>query len=248
MRRSRLGAVLVLLALTAACGNRPGPAGDAVAVAAGSALDPLAETTTTTSTTAPPPPTTTTTTTTARPATTTTRPAAAPPRTTVARAPSYSPPPPPPGVVADGYGGYGGIATATGADGTVAVSLYPRQQYFGEPVQIHVVVTTTEYVGTVQVDMGNGTVFDLVMGPQAGNCTRSPREVNGGTPSYAYPAAGPYVLKATVTIIPCIPIAGPPELPPGAPSPFERHTVVATIGLDQRADRPPPPVGPPPGA
>lgn len=245
MRRSWVGAVLALLALTAGCGNRPSQQADPIAVAAGSALDPVVETTTTT-TAAPPP--STTTTTTARPATTTTtttKPATT--RTTAAPAPArYAPPPPPPGVVADGVGGYGGVATTTDPDATVALSLYPREQYFGEMVQVHVSVTTKEFV-SVKIDMGNGTVFDAVT-PRGGQCTTEARDVSTSAPYYVYPAPGQYVIRAVVTVTPCIPIPGPPGSPPGAPSPTDHHSVVATIGLNQRADPPPRPVGPPPGA
>jgi hypothetical protein len=150
-------------------------------------------------------------------------------------------------VVVDGYGGYGGIATTTGEGATVALSLYPREQYFGERVQVGVEVTTKEFV-TVKVDMGNGTVFDVVA-VRGGQCSAEPRTASAGTPSYVYPAPGQYTIRAIVTVIPCIAIPGPPGSPPGAPSPFasDRYTVEASIGLNQRPDRPPRPVGPPPG-
>ena len=131
----------------------------------------------------------------------------------------------------------------TTADATVALSLYPREQYFGEPVQVRVEVTTKE-MASVKIDMGNGTVFD---GGGGGVCSVEPHSAHGGAPFYVYPAPGQYTIRAIVTVIPCIAIPGPPGSPAGAPSPFERRTVEASIGLNQRPDRPPPPVGPPPG-
>ena len=256
MRRLRSGAVqlLALVVLGSACGGSTaiGTGGDGpadVAVAAGSVSQELpAPTTTVTSppTTLAPPPTPPpprpkpTTSTTRRPA----PPPAGPPGAQAGK--PYAPPPPPPGVVASGYGGYGGIATTTAHNATVSLSLYPREQYFGEGVQVGVEVKTTDFVRSIKVDMGNGTVFDVVA-VRGGTCSRELRMVSGGGPYYVYPAPGHYLIRAIVTVVPCIPMAGPPELPPGAPSPFEEHTVEASIYLDQRADRPPRPVGPPPG-
>jgi len=117
-------------------------------------------------------------------------------------------------VEADGHGGYGGVTTVTVPDATVELSLYPREQYFGENVQVRVEVTTKER--------------------RRSTSTRPPANT----------------IRATVTIIPCISIPGPPGSPAGAPSPFasDRRTLDAvSIGLNQRPDRPPPPVGPPPG-
>ena len=125
--------------------------------------------------------------------------------------------------------------------------MYPREQYFGEFVQVRVAVTTKE-MWSLKIDMGNGVVFDGLAGV---TCSIEPKtRYNGAPPFYTYPAPGQYTIKATVTIIPCIAIPGPPGSPPGAPSPFatDRRTLEAvSMGVNQRADRPPPPVGPPPG-
>jgi hypothetical protein len=125
------------------------------------------------------------------------------------------------------------------------MTVYPREQYFGENIQVGLEITTTEFV-SAQVDMGNGTVLDVLM-VRGGNCTTEPRTASGAVQRFIYPAPGQYVIRAIVTVIPCIPIPGPPGSPPGAPSPFERHTVEASITVNQRPDVPPPPVGPPPG-
>lgn len=247
--RRHLGAALAIAALATACA---GPAPDRVAVAAGSAAEEVPVPTTTSTTVAPAP------TTTTKPAVTSTtaRPTAvAAPRPATTRVPvtpappiaGYAPPPPPPGVEADGYGGYGGVATLTTPDAIVELSVYPREQYFGEFVQVKVAVTTRE-MWSLKVEMGNGVVFDGLAG---GTCSIEPRTMYGGAPPfYTYPAPGQYTIKATVTIIPCIAIPGPPGSPPGAPSPFpsDRRTLEGvSMGLNQRPDRPPPPVGPPPG-
>jgi len=148
-------------------------------------------------------------------------------------------------VVVDGYGGFGGAATTTSGDATVELSLYPREQYFGEYVQVRVAITT-KGMASIRIDMGNGTAFDAGDG---GVCSTEPHTKYNGAPSYIYPVPGQYTIRAIVTLIPCIAIPGPPGSPPGAPSPFvsDRRTVELSIGLNQRPDRPPRPVGPPPG-
>jgi hypothetical protein len=244
MASLRRRALPLVLLVAAGCGG-PGP--ERVLSAAGTASPEPPTTTTstlapiTTTTPAVTPTTlrrTTTTTTPARPATTRVPVTPAPPIA------GYSPPPPPPGVVADGYGGYGGIATTSAEGAVVDLSLYPREQYFGEPVQVRVEVTTKDVV-SIRIDMGNGTEVD---GGGGGVCSTEPHTTGGGAPFYVYPAPGQYRIRAIVTVVPCFAIPGPPGSPPGAPSPFERHTVEASIGLNQRPDRPPRPVGPPPGA
>ena len=257
MRRARLGVTVLLLALGAGCGGQGAGTDDAVAVAAGSAVDPVPLPTTsvpvaaTAPSPAPSPPTPPAPPTTRRPATTTT---AAPRVTTAGPRPAqsgrpYAPPPPEPGVAPWGVSGYGGEATVTAHDTTVVLRVYPREQYAGEMFQIGVEVTTTEAVRSVKVDMGNGTVVDLAA--RGWTCSREPRRVSAGAPHYRYPTPGDYRIRALVTVVPCnVPIAGPPELPPAAPSPFEKDVVVVEAGMavEQRPDRPPPPVGPPPGA
>jgi hypothetical protein len=148
-----------------------------------------------------------------------------------------------------GVSGYGGEATVTAANATVVLRVYPREQYAGEMVQVGVEVTTTDAVRSVKIDMGNGTVYDAL--PVRGwTCSREPRMVSAGAPHHVYPAPGDYRIRAIVTIVPCnVPIPGPPELPPAAPSPFEKDVVVVEAGMavEQRPDAPPRPVGPPPG-
>jgi hypothetical protein len=239
-------AVPLALLLATACASA-GPARDPVLSAAGSATPEVASTVVTTiatTTTVPPTSTTvrrTTTTTVARPAPSATR----PPATPTPPIPGYSPAPPPAGVVPDGYGGYGGLATTTADGATIELSVYPREQYFGEPVQVRVEVTTTEWVA-VTIDMGNGTSFENAAA-RSGTCSGESGTAGGGAPFYVYPAPGQYRIRAIVTLMPCLLIPGPPGSPAGAPSPFDHHTVEAAITLTQRADRPPPPVGPPPG-
>ncbi len=253
MRRARLGATLALLALTAACGRPVGDGTDAVAVAAGATVEPVSLPTSTTappatSTAAPVPPTT------HRPASTTTTAAppartSSPPRPAVPAGRPYAPPPPEPGVTPWGVSGYGGEATVTAHNATVVLRVYPREQYVGERFQVGVEVTTTDAVRSVKIDMGNGTVYDAL--PVRGwTCSREPRMVSAGAPPHVYPAPGDYRIRALVTVVPCnVPIPGPPELPPAAPSPFEKDVVVveASMAVEQRPDAPPRPVGPPPG-
>jgi hypothetical protein len=246
----RWRAVPFVLLLAAACGGA-GARPDRVLSAAATASPEAPATVPPTTATTMAPTTTTTwpvlTSTTVRPSittlgrSTTTR----PPATATPASAGYAPPAPPPGVVADGYGGYGGVATTTADDATVALSLYPREQYFGEPVQVGVEVTTKEFVA-VKIDMGNGATFDVTTA-RGGQCSAEPRTASGGAPYYVYPAPGQYRIRAIVTVIPCIPIPGPPGSPPGAPSPFERHIVEASIGVNERPDTPPRPIGPPPG-
>ena len=242
-----------MLVLAAGCSDpTSGDGPDRVLSAAGTAV-PEAPVT------VPPPTTVTTTapTTVTRPAVTSTtvrRTATTAPRPATTRVPvtpappiaGYSRTPPPPGVVADGYGGYGGVTTKSFDEVTVELSVYPRESYFGEPVQVRVELTTTE-MASVKIDMGNGTVFDPA--GDGGVCSIEPHKGYGGAPFYVYPEPGQYTIRAIVTMIPCIAIPGPPGSPPGAPSPFasDRYTVEVSMGFIQRPDRPPPPVGPPPG-
>ena len=240
--RLRYAVVLVLL-LAAACGDGS-PHPERILTAAGEPVTAEAVVTTTTTTSAPA----TTTSTTRPPAPTTT--AAPVVRTTAPRpAPAPAPvaaPPPAAGVEPWGYGGYGGRTSATAHGATAALQVYPRRQYFGEPVQVSVEVTSPSFI-TAKADMGNGTVREVLLVAKCSTAT-APHTATGGAGFYVYPAPGQYVIRLLVTVIPCIAIPGPPGSPPGAPDPFERHTFEVAMAFEQRADRPPPPVGPPPGA
>jgi hypothetical protein len=240
----RRRAVPLLLLLAAACGNAA-PDQERVLAAAGETANveaPATTTTTppTTSTTAAP----VTTTTTSRPAPTPTSAAPAVVRTTVA--PRPAPAPPPPGVEPWGYGGLGGRTTASAGGTTAALQVYPRQQYAGEPVQVSVEVTTPSFV-TAKVDRGNGVVHEATL---TAKCQPTPYVATGGPPPfYVYPAPGDYVIRLIVTVIPCMVIPGPPGSPYGAPDPVApRQTVEVSMAFHQRAEPPPRPVGPPPGA
>ncbi len=263
MRGLRRSAIPVVFLVAAACGGA-GPSPDRVLSAAGTAT---AEVATTVASTAPAA--------TAAPATTTTTPAATsttvrrttttvprpattrPPATLAPPKPGYAPAPPPPGVAPDGVSGYGGLTTTTEGSTSVSLRVYPREQYFGETMQIWVGVTHMEAVSTLTLDLGNGHVVTLQLGGYA-PCARVPRDV-GGSQWYVYPAPGTYRITATVTVTPCQILPGPPggwALPDGSPAvdfpePWlatgPAHTVSASMDILQRADVPPRPVGPPPG-
>lgn len=245
--------VALLLLVTAACGGGAGRDADQILAAAGSAGEeapapalPLPTTTVAPTTLAPA------TTTTKRPAPTTT----ALTRTTrVAVTPSppiagYSPAPPPPGVEPDGYGGYGGVTTVAAGGISVELHVYAREQYFGEPTQVWVDVAHPLGVAitAITIDFGNGHVVNTTPLPRWG--CGSPDDAPASA-SYTYPAAGRFRVTATASALPCMAL---PELPgwgpagagpPGInPSP---QMVSAGIDVLQRGDRPPAPVGPPPG-
>ena len=182
-------------------------------------------------------------------------PTAGPPRrgATAAAAAEYAPPPPPPGVQPYGTGGYGGTSTVTGDGTTVTLSVYPREQYMGERVQVGLEVTGTTAVTAMRIDLGDGTV-----GPRrdGGSCPTGRRSMGA---THVYSAPGTYHITATVTAVPCQILPGPPGgwtgpdgLPAvGMPSPWipagPEQVLSVTIPVMQRPDRPPPPVGPPPG-
>jgi hypothetical protein len=250
MRRAVPGIALAVGLLTACGPSRTAPGTAEQTLSAAAASD-------TAEVTVPPP-----STTTVPPlATTTTLSAAvAPPTTRPARAPSraYSPPPPA-GVHPDGYGGYGGAATAT-ADGTaVTLQVYPREQYLGERVQVSVRVAGTTAVRSIVIDLGDGTVVHPPQ-LQSWGCPSAPRETGGGAPAHVYAAPGAYRVTAVVTAVPCTILPGPPggwtgpdgQPAVGMPLPWvpsgPDQTVPAAIDVNQRPQRPPSPVGPPPGA
>ena len=247
-------AVPLVLLLASACGDA-GP--DRVLAAAGEvAEEPPAPTTTTS---APPPrtaaPTTTSTTKPPAPATTATTAR----RTQTSKVPvtpappiaGYSPAPPPPGVEPDGYGGYGGVTTVSANGLTLELHVYAREQYFGSTTQVWAQVAHPIGVAVtaITIDFGNGHVVNATPLPRwnCGSPDDAPASAN-----YTYPAAGRFRVTVTASALPCMalpdsPIAwGPAGAgPPGAnPQP---QTVIAGIDVLQRADAPPPPVGPPPG-
>ena len=242
--RRHLGAALALALLTAACA---GPTPDRVAVAAGSAAEQIPVPSTTT-TVVPPAPTTT------KPVVTSaTTPATPTTRTPTTRTPTTAHPPPaaaprtrgpyPPGV-----SGTTLSATTTSGDTTLSLSFFPADQFFGERIRVGVELTTRDAVRSVKVDFGNGTVVDAT--PPGFNCPGTVRPLYPGGAVYTYPAPGRYVVKAIVTSVPCIPFVAtpPPGFPTEAPDPFSPgHTVEVAVTYEQAPDRPPPPVGPPPG-
>ena len=260
MRRVLTAMAVVVLAATACGGDAAAPAPERVLTAAGAASEEAPAPTTTPSppTTVAPP----TTSTTKRPApATTVKPATATTRVPVTPAPpiaGYSPAPPPPGVQADGYGGYGGVTTVSKGGVAVTLSVYPREQYFGEVVQVGASAGHPAEVAitALTIDFGNG---HIIAGPQtqAWGCGTA-KDANEGR-WYTYPAAGLYRISVTVTFVPCTVLPGPPGgwvLPDGQPAvgmplPWiasgPPDTVTAGMDMLQRPDRPPRPVGPPPG-
>jgi len=267
MRRLRRCAVVVPLLLLAAACNDPIPGATKKLTAAEAAppeeavaavTTPSTTTSTSTSTTAVPR---TTTTLRAAPAPTevpTTMRSTPPGRVPVTPAPpiaGYSPAPPPPGVDADGYGGYGGVTSASAGGVEVELSVYPREQYFGENVQVGVRVSHPEHMAitSIKVDYGNGHV---VTSPPANSWYCNTAQPAGfGSSSYVYPAHGTFRITATATYVPCMGIPGAyvlPHVPPpgGSLEPrFREPHQAVSAGMDllQRPDRPPRPVGPPPG-
>jgi hypothetical protein len=264
MRPLRRCAVLLVLLLAAACGDA-GPSPDRVLSAAGAASEEAppevpAPSSTTTSTAAAA----VVTTTTKRPAPVTTSPPTTVARTRTTRPPAtptppidgYSPAPPPPGVEADGYGGYGGVTHASNGGVELELMVYPREQYLGEMVQVGAQVSKPDSVAitSVKIDFGNG---HLVTGsPGLGwYCGPSTYHAGASTGGYVYPAPGTYTITATVTFVACMGMPGMwigPHMPPpaGLQGPWfpEPHQAVsASMGMLQRPDRHPPPVGPPPG-
>ena len=253
MRALRRYLVACFFLLAVACGGSAGPPADQVLSVAGLAS------------TEPAPSTTVTTATTLAPATTTKRPAPAttvapPPRTRTTRVPvtpsppiaGYSPAPPPPGVDPDGYGGYGGVTTVSAGGIAVELHVYAREQYFEQPTQVWVSVAHPVGVAitAITIDYGNGHVVNAT--PLARWTCGSPDDAPASA-NYTYPAPGRFRVTATASALPCMALpevpggwgpagAGPPGM---NPSP---QKVSAGIDVLQRGDRPPPPVGPPPGA
>jgi hypothetical protein len=175
-----------------------------------------------------------------------------------ARTTEYAPPPPPSGVEPDGYGGYGGVSTVTAAGTTVTLRVYPREQYLGERVQVGLEVAGTTAVRAIRLDLGDGTVVDA---PQTHtwSCPTASRPIGASTPAHFYAVPGVYRVTATVTAVPCQILPGPPggwtgpdgQPAVGMPSPWvpagPDQVLSVSIPVHQRSDRPPLPVGPPPG-
>jgi hypothetical protein len=256
MRGRWRAAVPIVLVVAAGCGGPP--AGTRTITAAGASRSDVVaaeQATTTTAITAPttvkatgavPGPTTTTRpvsppTTVRRPTTATTPPAA----TTPPVAP-YAPGPPPPGVLPDGYGGYGGVTTTSTGGTTVTLHVYAREQYLGEQVQVRAEASTAGIVTSIRFDFGDGHVVAEAPLPNW-YCSTQVRDAPAAA-NYVYPAPGRYTVAVIVTVAPCTFMPGPPGLAgPGVPTgpPVD---VRAGIDVLQRADPPPRPVGPSPGA
>lgn len=251
-------ALPLVLLMTAACGGNVGPEPNRVLSAAGATAEdagPPAPSTTTPTTVVP------TTTTPPAPATTTT---AAVRRTQTTRAPvtstppiaGYSPASPPPGVEADGYGGYGGVTTTSGAGVSVQLRVYPREQYLGEIFQTSVNVERPEGISvtSLKIDYGNGQV--VTFSPTNSWYCGTAGEA-GNSKWYTYPAPGTFRISATATVVPCMggipggvwigPHYPPPEGLVGPWFPEPHRAVSASMEIVQRPDRVPPPVGRPPG-
>ena len=246
----RRRAVPFVLVLAAACGNT-GPAPDRVLSAAGAA-SPEAPVPTTATSAAP---------TTTKPVVTSTSTTARPAATTVARSTSTpSPAPSAPlssGVVPDGYGGKGGVIATTVGGSTLTLWVYPRAQYLGEMMQVAVEVTGKDAITSLTIDFGNGYVLTSPR-EYSWDCATQDRKV-GNNKWYVYPAPGQYRITATAGVIPCGIHPGPPAGiigPDGQPLSTDPmplsaigtpHAVSAGMDVLQRPDRPPAPVGPPPG-
>lgn len=257
--------VPVVLLLAAACGHT-GPSPDRLLSAAGSASDDTAEEiAASSSTTAPPttpaPPVTTTTkradpVTTAAPTTVRRTHATRPPVTPTPPIDGYAPAPPPPGVQADGYGGYGGITYASAGGVELELSVYPREQHFGE--RVHIAASTTKpdsvAITSVRIDLGNGHVITGPQGP-GWYCGPSTYHAGASASGYIYPAPGTYKITATITFVTCLGVPGmwigPHNPPPtglqGPWFPQPHQVVTASMDMLQRPDRHKPPVGPAPG-
>lgn len=259
----RRRAVPFVLLLAAACGTT-GPAPDRVLSATGTASPEAPATVPTTTATTAAAPTTTkpvltsTSTTVRRAATTVAR--SAPTRAPAPSTPpiaGYSPAPPPPGVVADGYGGYGGVTDTTVGGSTVTLWVYPREQYLGETMQVAAEVTGKDAIRSLTIDFGNGYVLTSPR-QYSWDCATEDRKA-GDSKWYVYPAPGQYRITATAVVVPCGIHPGPPAGtigPDGQPlstdpmplSPIGTpHTVSAGMDVLQRPDRHLPPVGPSPG-
>lgn len=170
----------------------------------------------------------------------------------------YAPGPPPAGVTPDGYGGYGGTASVSGAGGAVTLRVYPREQYVRERFQVGVVVAGATAVRSIRIDLGDGTVEQSTP-LRSWECPTAPREANGSANPHVYANPGTYRISATVTAVPCAISEGPPggwTLPDGRPAVYMpapwRPTgaeQILSVSMDvvQRPDYPPRPVGPPPG-
>ncbi|MFN2606672.1 MAG: PKD domain-containing protein [Acidimicrobiales bacterium] len=159
----------------------------------------------------------------------------------------------------DGYGGLGTTTSVTSGATTVALSVYPAENYFGEPVQVRATVTSSLAITAVRFDLGDGTTYG---GPPlpSWNCPDGVRDAGDGAPSHTYAAAGRYDIRMTVTVVPCQNEPSPrggwlnPDGTPavGMPSPWRptgpSQVVTVAASYVQGADPPPRPVGPPPGA
>ena len=168
----------------------------------------------------------------------------------------YSPAPPPPGVQADGYGGYGGVTYASAGGVELELSVYPREQHFGEHVSIAASTTKPDSVAitSVRIDLGNGHVITGPQGP-GWYCGPSTYRAGASASGYIYPAPGTYKITATVTFVTCLGVPGmwigpynpPPTGLQGPWFPQPHQVVTANMEMLQRPDRHKPPVGPAPG-
>jgi hypothetical protein len=218
MRRVCLA--VVLLALTAACGQ-PAQEPSRTVVAAGSSIEPAPEPTTTA------PPTTVLRTTLPAPATTVSPPTTArrptPPATTATTAPrptttstTIHPP----------------TATVSALGATVALSATLRDLVPGFRFAVDVTTAPLQYIERVKWDYGDGQIWEHTPG-DPNLCSRQPRVVSHSGPK-TWMAPGTYRVRVTVTIVPCWPAVGPPGSPDGAPLPeAPRHPVEVSLTVTQ---------------
>ena len=218
MRRVTLA--VVLLALTAACGqSAPDPAG--TVVAAGGSIEPASEPTTTV------PPTTVPRTTLPAPATTiappTTARRPAPPATTATTAPRRT---------TTSTTIHAPAATVSALGATVTLSATPRDLVPGFQLTVNITTAPLQHIEVITYDYGVGDVWEL-RPPDPGLCSRQPRVVSHSAPK-TWMAAGTYRVRVTVTIVPGWPAVGPPGSPDGAPPPdAERHPVEVSVTVTQ---------------
>lgn len=252
VRITRLAAVLAALVATVGCSSGPSD-GERTLVAAGARVGEVQVATSSTTVTVAPP-TTVAVATTVKSHPSTGRPAAR----SAPRSKGYSPAPPQAGVTPDGYGGYGGTATVSGAGGAVTLRVYPREQYVGERFQVGVVVAGSTAVRSIRIDLGDGTVEQSTP-LRSWECPTAARETHGSAGPHMYANPGTYRITATVTVVPCAISEGPPggwTLPDGRPAvdmpvPWRPtgpdQALSVSMDVLQRGDSPPRPVGPPPG-
>jgi hypothetical protein len=218
MRRVYLA--VVLLALTAACGQ-PAQDRSGTVVAAGASIEPTPEPTTTVPTTTVPRTTVPAPATTVSPPTTARRPA--PPATTATTAPrptttstTIIPP----------------TATGSGLGATVTLTAKPRDLIPGFKLSVDITTAPLQHIERIKYDYGDGDIWEL-RPPDPGLCSRQPRVMSDWAHK-TWMAPGTYRVRVTVTIVPCWPAVGPPGSPDGAPLPeAERHPVEVSLTVTQ---------------